>query len=126
MNKIGNIIKNRRLELGLTQEELGLKIGVQKSAIAKYENGRVENMKRSIIQKLSEVLDLSPTQIMGFEEEEKLTNFTTVEDAVSFLLEQKIIAAHTGIDINKFSDEQKIQIANRLLDYIRFLGHDSN
>ncbi|MCE2603759.1 helix-turn-helix domain-containing protein, partial [Pseudomonas aeruginosa] len=45
-------IKSRRLALGYTQEELAEKVGLQKSAIAKYENGRVENMKRSMIEKM--------------------------------------------------------------------------
>lgn len=32
-------IRKRRIELGLTQEELAAKLGVQKSAVAKYETG---------------------------------------------------------------------------------------
>ena len=49
-------IKERRIAMGLTQEELGQKLGVQKSAIAKYENGRVKNIKRSVILKMAEIL----------------------------------------------------------------------
>lgn len=59
-------IKERRCLLGLTQEELGGKLGLQKSAIAKYENGRVENMKRSIIAKMADVLECSPAYLMGW------------------------------------------------------------
>ena len=62
-------IKSRRLYLGLTQEELGLKLGLQKSAIAKYENGRVENIKRSVIAKIAEVLECSPAYLMGWSDE---------------------------------------------------------
>ena len=43
-------IKQRRISMGYTQDELASKLGLQKSAIAKYENGRVENIKRSIIE----------------------------------------------------------------------------
>lgn len=46
-------IKERRIEMGFTQEELATKLGLQKSAIAKYENGRVENIKRSVIQRMA-------------------------------------------------------------------------
>ena len=45
--EIGEKIRNARLAKGLTQEELGKLVGLQKSAIAKYENGRVVNIKRS-------------------------------------------------------------------------------
>ncbi len=60
-------IKERRLSMGYTQEELAEKIGLQKSAIAKYENGRVENIKRSVIAKMSEVLECSPSYLMGWD-----------------------------------------------------------
>ena len=51
--KMGDIIKQLREEKGITQEQLGTVIGVQKSAIRKYEKGEVENIKRSSIQRLS-------------------------------------------------------------------------
>lgn len=61
-------IKERRLAMNYTQEELAQRLGLQKSAIAKYENGRVENIKRSIIALMSEVLECSPTYLMGWDE----------------------------------------------------------
>ncbi len=60
-------IKERRTAMGLTQEELGEKLGLQKSAIAKYENGRVENIKRSIILDMAKALNCSPSYLMGWE-----------------------------------------------------------
>ncbi len=64
-------IKELRLAAGLTQEELGEKIGLQKSAIAKYENGRVENIKRSTIQALADLFGVKPSYILGFDEDEE-------------------------------------------------------
>ena len=64
-------IKELRLAAGLTQEELGEKIGLQKSAIAKYENGRVENIKRSTIQAMADLFGVKPSYILGFDEEEE-------------------------------------------------------
>lgn len=40
---IGEKIRARRLELGMTAEELGSKIGVQKSAVIKYEKGHIDS-----------------------------------------------------------------------------------
>lgn len=62
--EIGEMIKRARIEKGLTQEELGKLVGVQKSAIAKYENGRVVNIKRSTLQKLAEVLGLRGSNLI--------------------------------------------------------------
>lgn len=120
----GDIIKNRRIELGLTQEELGERIGVQKSAVAKYESGKVENLKRSIIEKLSEVLNLSPTQIMGFDEDEEiLQEFTTFDDAVENFLKQNVVIGFNGFDVNKLSEEQKVEYANELKSMLRLLSY---
>ena len=46
---IGVRIKARRKDVGMTQEELGKKIGVTKATINKYETGVVINMKRPTI-----------------------------------------------------------------------------
>ena len=63
--EIGKLIKEARLAKGLTQEELGGIVGVQKSAIAKYENGRVVNIKRSTLQKLAIALDLKGSDLIA-------------------------------------------------------------
>ena len=61
---MGDRIKTLRLEKGMTQEELGQVIGVQKSAIRKYESGHVENIKRSAIEKLAATFGVSPGYLM--------------------------------------------------------------
>ena len=78
-------IKQKRIEKGLTQEELGEKLGLQKSAIAKYENGRVENIKRSIIVDMAKVLECSPSYLMGWE------NNTDIDEDVDI---RRIARAH--------------------------------
>lgn len=62
--EIGQKIKKARLEKGMTQQELGDIIGVQKSAIAKYENGRVVNIKRSTLQKIAGALNIRPSELV--------------------------------------------------------------
>lgn len=62
--EIGQRIKEARLQKGLTQEELGKIVGLQKSAIAKYESGRVVNIKRSTLQKLALALDLRGSDLI--------------------------------------------------------------
>ena len=62
--EIGQKIKKARLERGLTQQELGAIVGVQKSAIAKYESGRVVNIKRSTLQKIAKALNMRPSELI--------------------------------------------------------------
>ena len=62
--EIGQKIKKARLERGLTQQELGNIVGVQKSAIAKYESGRVVNIKRNTLQKIAKALNIRPSELI--------------------------------------------------------------
>lgn len=64
----GTRIKKLRKEKGLTQEQLGNLLGVKKSAIAKYENNRVENLKKETIQKLSDIFEVPASYFLGIEE----------------------------------------------------------
>lgn len=57
---IGDIMRVRRQELGLTLEEVGNYVGVGKSTVRKWEHGDIENMKRDKIALLSKILKLSP------------------------------------------------------------------
>ncbi|MDO5433356.1 LexA family transcriptional regulator [Eubacterium sp.] len=63
-------IKEERLKAGLTQEELANKLGLKKSAIAKYENGRVTNLKKSTIEQLSKIFNCRPAYLMGYDDYE--------------------------------------------------------
>ena len=65
---MGERIKERRIELGMTQEDLAVELGLQKSAIAKYENGRVENIKRTTIIKMANILHCTPAYLLGFDD----------------------------------------------------------
>jgi repressor LexA len=70
---LGNKIKNRRQELGLTLEEVGKIVGVSKSTVMKWETGYIENMRRDKIALLAKALKVSPLWIMGIDEPDILT-----------------------------------------------------
>ena len=61
---IGEKIRARRMELGMTMDDLGKAIGVQRSAINKYEKGIITNLKRSTIAALAQALDVSPVYLL--------------------------------------------------------------
>lgn len=77
MKNTGEMIKYYRKKLGLTQEELGNYVGAQKSAIAKYENGRIENLKRTTIEKLSELFGILPSELLGISATNNVMSNTT-------------------------------------------------
>ncbi len=79
---IGEKIKNARISKGLTQAELGELLGVQKSAIAKYENGRVVNIKRTTLQKISNVLGIRPAELISDVLQESQKNNDAISDII--------------------------------------------
>lgn len=62
---IGEKIKRLRKEKGMTQEELGKELGLQKAAINKYENGTVVNLKRARINIIARVFCVTPSWLMN-------------------------------------------------------------
>lgn len=66
---IGEKIKVRRRELHMTTEDLGKMIGVQRSAVTKYEKGRVE-LKASQIQAIAKALGVSPVDLLDDNDQE--------------------------------------------------------
>lgn len=63
-----DLVKKRRLELNLTMEELGNRVGVSKATIQRYESGEIQNVKRDKIAKLAKALEVSPAYLMDWED----------------------------------------------------------
>lgn len=75
MNIIGNRIRNRRIELGLSQEELAKKVGyTSRSTINKIENGK-NDMPQSKVLEIAEALDTTVSYLMGWDGVERLTAY---------------------------------------------------
>ena len=64
MDRIGEIIYERRKELNMTLEEVGKAVGVGKSTVRKWENGMIKNMGRDKIAALAKVLQLDPVSLV--------------------------------------------------------------
>ena len=72
MKNVGDRIRIRREELGLTQSDLAKKLGYKsKSSITKIETG-VHNLTQSKIKAIADALDTTPAFIMGWNEDEQL------------------------------------------------------
>ena len=100
---LGNILKQLRIEKGLTQEELGRMVGVKKAAIHKYESGIVQNMKRATIGKLANIFNVSPSYLLGYTDERHLIPTKEENELISL--------------INQLNEEELKELSN-YIDYI--------
>lgn len=117
---IGEKIRKARIEKGYTQEELGNLIGVQKSAVAKYEKGRVVNIKRSVLAKISKVLEIPPVELVSDIEEKPVETANKLAD---WFLDLEIKEEDDGLTmiIEEYRKMEKSK-KEHLLEYARFLA----
>ena len=70
---MGNRIQQLRKAKNLTQEQLGEILCLQKSAVAKYERGAVENIKIENLKKMADFFDCSIDFLLGIENSDALS-----------------------------------------------------
>lgn len=63
--KINELLYNKRIEKNLTMKQVADAVGVSEGTISRWESGRISNMRRDKIAKLSSVLDIPVETLMG-------------------------------------------------------------
>lgn len=70
--EIGNRIKYARTQKGKTLKEIANKVGVAKSTIQRYENGKIDSIKLPVVESIAIALNVNPSWIVGKSEEMEL------------------------------------------------------
>jgi transcriptional regulator with XRE-family HTH domain len=111
---VGDKIRDARIRKGMTQEELGAALGVQKSAIAKYEKGRVVNIKRSTLKKISDILGIAPSELIfdAYMEEEQKKNDIQSDIILKMRTDPDFMLA---VETLYKLDKEKLQSINTML-----------
>lgn len=115
-------IKNRRLELGLTLEQVGDMCGVGKSTVRKWENGMINEIGRSKIVLLSKALQVSPLFILEEDDDAltaqemrmlkyyRLLNETGMKRALNNVQDLTQIKAYSNIEEDNEEDNEEDSI----------------
>lgn len=108
--KIGDKIRARRKELGMTQQELADKMGyTNRSSICAIETGKESNLTAERIGEFAKVLQMSPLELMDADENE----FRLRNDEMELIVKWRA------------ADVQTRQMINRILDYEEHPGRPS-
>lgn len=67
--KVGERIRLRRKETGMSADQLADVIGVSRSTIFRYENGAIEKMPTSVLEPIAEALNTTPAYLMGWDDD---------------------------------------------------------
>lgn len=121
--KIGQRIKSRRKELKMSADELGKKLGKDRSTIYRYENGDIENMPLDILPDIAAALEMSQQQLMGWDGEEEiqrakekifgddLAEIEEISDAITQINKDKGFRKLI-LNISKLNPQEYAQIEN--------------
>lgn len=66
---IGRRIKQRRLELEMTVDELADRLGKNRATVYRYENDEIKDLPTAVLIPLAEVLQTTPADLMGYDNE---------------------------------------------------------
>lgn len=103
---IGKRIKSTREALDYTQEHIAKRVGVAIQTIHKYENEIVTNIPLDKIQKIADVLEVTPAYLMGWEAlPSKHKAPIVTEDTVTFPVIGNIAAGYDNILLEDWSGD---------------------
>lgn len=70
---IGERIKQRRIEMGFSVDEVAAKIGKARATVYRYENTDIKKMPADILIPLAKALNTTPAYLLGFSEDPAFT-----------------------------------------------------
>lgn len=94
--RIGERIKQRRLELGYTADTLAKMLNKNRATIYRYENGDIENMPIDVLEPLAKALNTTPAYLMGWSSEQSTKKNQNAQTS-------------TNMSVNNSKDERDIQ-----------------
>lgn len=88
---VGERIKQRRKELGLSVDEIAKKLGKNRATIYRYESNEIENMPLDVIEPLARVLNVSPAYLMGWEDKKELKGEYVIKEEIVKYMPRNIV-----------------------------------
>lgn len=101
-------LKQRRLQLDMTLEDVGNIVGISRSAVQKYEKGIIKNVYVSMVEQFSKALRCNPAYLLGW------VDIPEIESPTREVL--ILSTSETGI-INNFRDLNQ-EGQEKITDYV--------
>ena len=113
---IGERIKQRRIEIGLTVDQLADKIGKNRATVYRYESNEIEKFPLDILYPLAEALHTTPAYLMGWASTESPSG--TMHSQSLKAPNQNIIriAARDGTFKERVLSDEQLAIIRGMLD----------
>lgn len=113
---VGERIKQRRIELGLSVDEVAERLNKNRATIYRYESRDIEKLPSPILEPLAKVLLTTPGFIMGWEDEKKEiapSGNAECDENSKYSLEQVVSA------VDELSTEQLLEVMRRTTEALQ-------
>ncbi len=118
-------LKKLRERNKLSQVELANIMNVSNGSISKWERGE-RQPDYNTLKRLSEYFNVSTDYLVGksnaIQNYTDSPNFTTPQEALSFILKQDMIADYGGYDLETMSDDEIMEMAEDIADMLRIVS----
>ena len=124
--ELGERIKKRRKELGISVDFVAKELGVSVSTVYRYEDSSIEKIPVHVFDSLCRILQKTPTRLMGNEVDEDTIlpeNFGSPQEAMEFILKLPTLAAYGGYDLDKLDDRKIMEFANEILQQLKLVSY---
>ena len=101
-----DLVKNRRLEIGKTLEEIGNEIGVSKATVQRWESGEIKDIRRSKLVDLAKALQVEPGYLMDWGKK-PIPKAPATASLVSFPVIGRVSAGYDGQALEEYTGAQE-------------------
>lgn len=138
---IGERIRERRKELGLSVDDVASKLDKNRATIYRYESNDIENLPITVLEPLARVLNTTPTYLLGLETAKPTTltqdeatllesynklNSTGKDEAIKRVTELTYVKGYTATEDNVMSLEEAKKYLRSFKGMAAFSGDNIN
>lgn len=106
---IGDRIRNRRIEVGLSVEDVAKKLGKNRATVYRYESNDIENLPTTVLEPLSKILDTTPAQLMGWDDLDTIkTDIVKIEKGIKIPLLGEVAAGFPIFACENYEETEEI------------------
>lgn len=119
-------LKKLREQKKLNQTELANLLEVSNGSISKWERGD-RQPDYETLEKIADTFNVTIDYLLGrsdikYKSDDSQMNFSTPQEALSFILKQEMVADFGGYDLENMSDDEIMEMAEDIADMLKIIS----
>lgn len=119
-------LKKLREQKKINQTELANLLEVSNGSISKWERGD-RQPDYETLEKIADTFNVTIDYLLGrsdikYKSDDSQMNFSTPQEALSFILKQEMVADFGGYDLENMSDDEIMEMAEDIADMLKIIS----